>query len=148
MLKLNIGCGRDYKEGWWNSDISELAKKDAQHDIRKDVLPFETGSVAEIYISGVLEQILENEHLIHAMNECHRVLQDGGVMEVVVPNAKFAIAHQDPMDIRKFTHETFSYFQTGTRQHDLYGKVYGFQGWSKIRIHENERHIMIIEMKK
>jgi hypothetical protein len=146
--KLNIGCGQDYKEGWWNCDISKVVKTDAVLDIRKDRLPFDEGSVGEIYISGVLEQILTNEDLIHAMNECHRVLKIGGIMEVVVPNARFAIAHQDPMDVRKFTADTFSYFQTGARQFDLYGKVYGFKGWSKIRIHENERHIMIIEMKK
>lgn len=147
MNKLNIGCGRDYKEGWWNSDIGDT-KCDAKHDIRTDVLPFKDGEVERIYISGVLEQILENEHFIHAMNECHRVLKNGGVMEVVVPNARFAIAHQDPMDVRKFTKETFNYFLAGHRAHTLYGSIYGFAGWSRITIDENERHIFVIEFIK
>lgn len=147
-VKLNIGCGRDYREGWINTDISKDTKADLYFDIRKDVFPFDAGNASEIYISGVLEQIGENEHLIHAMNECHRVLKQGGVMNVVVPNARFAIAHQDPMDVRKFTKETFSYFEKGARQHDLYGAVYGFKPWSKIRIEENARHILIIQMTK
>ncbi len=146
--KLNIGCGRDYREGWWNCDISTNVKADAYVDIRKDILPFKNDSVKEIYISGVLEQILQNEHLIHTLNECHRVLVPGGVMEVVVPNARFSIAHQDPMDVRKFTAPTFNYFLIGDRHFDLYGKVYGFKGWSRIGVHENDRHIMIVEMKK
>lgn len=152
--RLNIGCGRDYREGWINYDISSECNPDMVLDIRlhqlydldKKLIPKDT--VDEIYISGVLEQIGENEHLIHAMNECHRVLKPGGKMIVVVPNAKYAIAHQDPMDVRKFTAETFPYFEKGTRHHDLYGSVYGFNGWSKIRIEENARHIFTVEFIK
>jgi SAM-dependent methyltransferase len=155
-MKINIGCGRDYKAGWLNTDISRDCKADAYFDIRKDIIvkgprvgdKVVDNSADYVYISGVLEQIGENEHLVHAMNECWRVLKDGGIMEVIVPNARFAIAHQDPMDVRKFTKETFLYFLGGSRQYKLYGSVYGFKPWSDISIEENERHIMIIKMKK
>jgi ubiquinone/menaquinone biosynthesis C-methylase UbiE len=155
-MKINIGCGRDYREGWLNTDVSYHTKADAHFDIGTDVISrsdrlgadIKDGEADLIYISGVLEQIGENKQLIHAMNECHRVLKPGGIMEVVVPNARYAIAHQDPMDIRKFTPETFNYFLKGTRQFDLYGSVYGFEGWSKIDIQENERHILVIKMTK
>ena len=69
-------------------------------------------------------------------------------MVVVVPNAKHAIAHQDPMDIRKFTIPTFSYFLKGDRHYELYGSVYGFEPWSRIDIQENERHILTVTMIK
>lgn len=162
-MRINIGCGRDYREGWINIDISRDVKADAYLDIRKDLLKSKDdlkdvlgvtistiwGEAAdEIYISGVLEQILENEHLIHALNECHRVLKNGGVMTVIVPNAKYSIAHQDPMDVRKFTKETFPYFMEGTKQYKLYGSVYGFKPWKSISIEENERHILIVTMVK
>lgn len=146
--RYNIGCGRDYKPGWTNIDISRECKADAYLDIRKETLPAKDGSAEEVYISGVLEQIGETEQLIFAMNECHRILKPGGKMTVIVPNARFAIAHQDPMDVRKFTRETFSYFEKGSRHHDLYGSIYGFLGWSKIRIEENDRHIFIVEFIK
>lgn len=148
MIKLNIGCGREYRRGWVNTDISRATKADAYFDVRSEPIPCDTGSASEILISGVLEQIGENEHLIHAMNECYRVLKPGGIMTVIVPNARFAIAHQDPMDVRKFTKETFAYFEKGTRHHDLYGSVYGFAGWSSIHIEENERHILTVTMIK
>lgn len=153
-MKLNIGCGRDYKPGWVNTDISKEVKADAYFDIRKDPIGdsknkyFNDESVSEIYISGVLEQIGENEHLIHAMNECWRVLKKGMFMTVIVPNARYAIAHQDPMDVRKFTPETFNYFLARHRHYELYGSVYGFKPWQSIDIQENERHIMIIRMMK
>lgn len=155
-LKLNIGCGRDYREGWVNIDISYKVKAEAYLDIGKHELclrsdtpeRIESKTVDEIYISGVLEQIGPNEELIHAMNECHRVLKEGGKMVVVVPNAKYAIAHRDPMDIRKFTVETFSYFHKTAKEWELYGSVYGFKGWSHIRIMQNERKILTVTFTK
>lgn len=147
-MKLNIGCGRDYKPGWINIDISHAVKAEIYLDIRRYVLPAKDGKVSDIYISGVLEQIGSNDEFIHVLKECHRVLQDGGSMVVVVPNARYAIAHRDPMDIRKFTPETFSYFQNKAQEHDLYGSVYGFPAWSDIRIEENARHILTVTMTK
>jgi len=155
-MKINIGCGRDYREGWLNTDISRECKADSYFDIRKDFITKgprvgdkDVDNFADyVYISGVLEQIGENDQLIHAMNECWRVLKEGGIMEVIVPNARFAIAHQDPMDVRKFTKETFLYFLKNDRHYKLYGSVYGFKPWSDISIQENERHILIIKMKK
>lgn len=155
MLKLNIGCGRDYRKGWINIDISEEVETDARLDIRMDMLcadgndvPIEDVEVDLIYISGVLEQIADNEHLIHALNECWRVLKVGGEMTIVVPNATYAIAHRDPMDIRKFTPATFEYFLGDTQEYHLYGSVYGFKPWKMVSLEENARHIMTICLKK
>lgn len=165
-MKLNIGCGRDYREGWFNIDISPDVRADMRLDIRTQPLIkggtvgydgedpvmrpilIEDGSASEIYISGVLEQIGDNDQFIFAMNECWRVLKIGGVMTVVVPNAKYAIAHQDPMDVRKFTPATFEYFIAGNRHHELYGSVYGFMPWSHIEGKENARGILTMSMTK
>ena len=145
---MNVGCGRDYKHGWINIDISPHVSTDFLMDIRKDLLPAKDRTVDEIYISGVLEQIGSNDELLHAINECYRVLKDGGRMIVIVPNARYAIAHRDPMDVRKFTPETFAYFERSSQEYRLYGSVYGFPGWSQISIAENERHIMTISLIK
>jgi len=148
MIKINIGCGRDYREGWLNTDISKEVKADVYLDIRKDKLPFKNGEVEEIYISGVLEQILKNEDLIFAMNECHRVLKSGGIINIVVPNGGFKISVRDPMDCRKFIPETFQYFHYESRYYKLYGSVYGFFAWDVLLINTNSNKIMEIKMKK
>lgn len=148
MNKLNIGCGRDYRQGWENVDISKAVKAEAYLDIRKDQLPYMDESASQVYISGVLEQIGDNDQFLHAMNECHRVLTVGGQMTVVVPNARYAIASRDPMDIRKFTRETFAYFDSNSQEYSLYGSVYGFCPWSIEEIQENERHIFTVRLSK
>lgn len=152
MKKLNIGCGRDYREGWENWDISNDVKAERHFDIRIQPWPCADDSVDEIYISGVLEQIGDNDKFIHVMNECHRVLKKStdknhpAVMLVVVPNAKFSIAHRDPMDVRKFTADTFAYFSYKEDEYRLYGSVYGFKPWEIADVHENIRHIFTIRM--
>lgn len=147
-MKINLGCGRDYKDGWINTDVSRETKADYYFDVSKDVFPFEDNSADEIYCSGVLEQILENQGLIHAMNECHRVLKTGGKFTVIVPNAKYAIASQDPMDVRKFTIPTFNYFIKDDRHYKLYGSVYGFKAWEMESMTENERGILTVNLIK
>jgi len=147
-MKLNIGCGRDYREGWVNTDISHEVRADHYFDIRTQNFPFKDELAEVVYISGVLEQIGDNDQLIHAMNECWRVLKPGGQMIVVVPNAKYAIAHRDPMDVRKFTWDTFRYFIEGTQEYKHYGSVYGFKPWREFAIEENVRHIMTVTIIK
>ncbi len=148
MLKINIGCGRDYRKGWYNTDISTEVKCEQRMDIGYECVSLEAEVADEVYISGVLEQIGPNTQLIHAMNECWRLLIPGGMLVIVVPNAKYAIAHRDPMDIRKFTPDTFRYFLNGTQEYRDYGSVYGFQPWSSLDIQENARHILTVTMIK
>lgn len=147
-MKINIGCGRDYREGWFNTDVSLEVKADAYFDIGKESLVMEDSQAELVYISGVLEQIGPNEELKHALNECWRMLKPGGQIVIVVPNAKHAIAHRDPMDIRKFTPATFNYFIEGMQEYRDYGSVYGFKPWRTLDIQENERHILTITMTK
>lgn len=148
MKKINIGCGNDYKEGWLNTDISRAVRTDALNDIGKDFLPVTDRSAEEVYCSGVLEQIQSNNELVHAMNEMWRVLQYDGKLEVVVPNAEHSIAFQDPMDVRKFTPQTFDYFKEGTPEYKNYGRVYGFKPWKDIQIKENTKNILIVTLTK
>lgn len=145
---VNIGCGMDYRAGWLNTDISATAKCDVVHDIRTERLPVEDGEVDVVYASGVLEQILLNEHLLFAFNEVWRVLKPGGKFNIVVPNAEHSIAFQDPWDVRKFVPKTFQYFLNGSREYKLYGSIYGFKPFNAVVIEENERHILVVTLVK
>lgn len=147
-MKLNIGCGRDYRQGWINIDISKDVEAEFHTDIRISALPVDDEKAELVYISGVLEQIGSNDELIFVMNQCWRVLKPGGQIVIVVPNAKHAIAHRDPMDIRKFTIPTFNYFIDGMQEYRDYGSVYGFKPWRTLDIQENERHILTVTMSK
>jgi ubiquinone/menaquinone biosynthesis C-methylase UbiE len=147
-MKLNIGCGRDYREGWQNIDISKEVKAEHYLDIREDMLPFKNDSCDEIHISGVLEQILLNEQLVFAMNECHRVLKGGSKMTVIVPNVKYSVAFQDPFDCRRFSETTWDYFDSRKKPFELYGSVYGFKGWTVLSAKTNGNGIQTVIMQK
>lgn len=147
-MKINIGCGRDYREGWFNTDMSPEVKCEQRMDIGQGALDVADNTAELVYISGVLEQIGENWQLIHALNECHRVLKPGGKIVIVVPNAKYAIAHRDPMDVRKFTPATFNYFIEHMQEYRDYGSVYGFKPWHDFEYEENQRHILTVTMRK
>lgn len=148
MRAINIGCGRDFREGWLNTDFSAEASPDIVHDIRYEKLPVEDGSADLVYASGVLEQILTNEDLLFAINEVWRVLRSGGEFQIVIPNAEHSIAFQDPFDVRKFVPKTFDYLVSNAREYFLYGKVYGFKPWKSVTIKENQRHILEVTLIK
>lgn len=132
MQKLNIGAGIKKMEGFINIDISPDAKPDLLLDI-EDGLPFEDNSTKETYAYNVLEQISSPKKLIFVLNELWRITSKDGFVMVRVPNANFITAWQDPMDCRRFTEETFTYFQgTNTRYHE-YGKLYGFKPWTVVK---------------
>ena len=148
MKKINLGCGMDYRDGWLNTDCSKTAKADVVHDIRYDKIPARDGEVDLVYASGVLEQVLESEDLKFAINEVWRVLRPSGEFQIVVPNAEYSIAFQDPYDVRKFVPKTFDYLVKGAREYLLYGQVYGFKPWSKVTVRENQRHILEVTLVK
>jgi len=147
-MKLNLGCGQDYKNGWINWDISKKVKADIYLDVRISQFPAPDNSFEEIYCSGMLEQILENEHFLHVMNECWRILKEKGIMTIIVPSSRYSIAFRDPFDCRHFTEETWNYLNKESDYYKKYGSIYGFKPWNLNLINTNEKGIMIIQLQK
>lgn len=147
-IKINIGCGRDYRDGWENIDISKEVKAEHYLDIRSKKLPFKNDTADEIYCSGVLEQILENEKFLFAINEMWRVLKVGGVLNIIVPNSKYSITFRDPFDCRHFLEETWNYLDKDHKHYQLYGSVYGFFGWKVKSVSTNQNGIMSVTLIK
>lgn len=86
-LKLNVGCGTDYKEGWVNIDNNSdnnIQRLDLNLDLRKP-LPFDNETVDFIFHEHFLEH-LDVEESRNVMAELMRVLKPGGVMRVAMPD--------------------------------------------------------------
>ena len=80
---LELGSGpKKGQNGWITID---LVGADLSHDLRNGI-PFLSNTVDRIYTSHMLEHIPYRELLIF-LNECYRVLKDGGELSVSVPNA-------------------------------------------------------------
>jgi SAM-dependent methyltransferase len=145
-MRLNLGCGQDYREGWVNLDCAAV-RCDVRADLRNG-LPFSTREFYAVYASGVLEQIGPNEQFVLALNECHRVLRNGGELTAIVPNAAHPIAFRDPFDCRQFTEESWQYFDLRSRFWQTYGQGYGFRPWMVRSVSTNGAGIMTAVMEK
>ena len=92
-LLLNIGAGESGKEGWINLDAFAGTKIDCLADARKR-LPFPSGSIKGIFSEHFFEHIDYTEEAPQFLRECYRVLQEGGVLRIIVPDAeKYLMAY-------------------------------------------------------
>ncbi len=83
-LKLNLGCGYDYRPGWINIDAVAKTHPDLVHDLNRP-LPFETGSVTKVVAQDILEHFTyEDVDLV--IGEIARVLRTRGQLHIRVPN--------------------------------------------------------------
>ncbi len=138
----------DYREGWDNWDVIPTVHADAHLDFSCDRFPADDEQYGEIYSNGVLEQILENQGLLHCMNECHRVLKPGGVFHIVVPDSRYPITFVDPHCCRHFIPETFRYFCRETKAYRRYGGMYGYLPWSSYTADTNHRGLLTVYLVK
>lgn len=137
---LNIGCGNDKMEGAVNADISDLCNPDVVCQLGTP-LPFENKEFDEVYAYNVLTQIETNVEFVTALQELHRITKR--VIHVRVPLATDICAFQDPMDCRRFTHESFTYMDSTHRRYTQYGKHYGFPPFTVKHIDSNGRQMLI-----
>lgn len=115
LLKLDLGCGQNKREGFTGVDIAKAPGVDVVHDLLKFPWPFAAGSVDDAHCSHFFEHI-PNRLRMPFMDELARVLIPGGRVTIICPNWTSVRAYQDP------THEwppigwqSFFYFNKGWR---------------------------------
>ena len=87
--KLQLGCGRNWLEGWLNSDSSPRTSDILQLDVTI-ALPFEDDTFDYIFSEHVIEHISYPEGA-YMLEECFRVLKPGGVLRVGTPDLAFLV---------------------------------------------------------
>ena len=107
-MKLHIGCGKRYLEGWINADIkSDVA--DIGFDAGK-VFPFDNGTCKFIYCEHFVEHLVPEKGLVF-FSECKRVLIQGGVLRISTPNLDYIadkyIHSTDRLAICNWTNSAF-----------------------------------------
>jgi predicted SAM-dependent methyltransferase len=101
-VKLNLGCGTDYKTGWINIDNNSdnnIEKLDLNWDLRNP-LPFDDNSVNFIFNEHFFEHLTVEEGQI-CMKDFMRVLRPGGVMRIAMPDLEGAVASYMDKNWRK-----------------------------------------------
>ncbi|MDD3437693.1 MAG: methyltransferase domain-containing protein [Candidatus Gastranaerophilales bacterium] len=86
-VKLHVGCGTQYKDGWINIDNNSdnnITKLDLNWDLRNP-LPIKEDCVDFIYNEHFLEHLTVLEGL-KALADFRRVLKPGGILRVSMPD--------------------------------------------------------------
>jgi len=115
--KVNLGCGKNYREGYLNCDVNPRVRADLYFDLEVFPYPLETSSATEIVMDNVLEHLGD---IPRVLSELHRILVPGGVLQITVPYAKSDWAYQDPTHKHYFTERSMDYF-TVDGPYDFYG---------------------------
>ena len=103
MNKLNLGSGKDYKEGFINIDNSKEVNPDLHYDLNKR-FPFKSNTIDLILCKAILEHI---DNPLKFMKDCHRVLKPNGKFIFRVPLANTLAASGDMQHKNFFTPNSF-----------------------------------------
>ncbi|UTA54189.1 class I SAM-dependent methyltransferase [Lysobacter soli] len=83
--KIEIGCGRAKRVGYFGIDISENSDADLVLDVEKQRLPFADNSISHVYSSHAFEHMTEFPHVFR---EIFRVCRPGAEVEIWTPYGK------------------------------------------------------------
>lgn len=119
MKMINVGCGNVFHSSWVNIDIVSRFPEVTEHDLTQG-LPFDDKSIDVCYSSHVLEHLRKNE-ADYFVSECKRVLKDGGVLRLVVPDLEAIcrnyLRYLDELVVANHDHE-FRYDYTILEMYD------------------------------
>ena len=106
-VKINLGCGDKYLQGYINCDVLTLVKADKYFDLNKFPYPFNKESIDEILLDNVLEHL---DDIPAVMRELHRIARSKCIIRIYVPYGKSDWAIQDPTHKHYFTERSMKYF--------------------------------------
>lgn len=106
-LRLNVGCGHIPVDGYVNVDRRELPHVDVVAEA--DHLPFEKGSVAELYSAHLVEHFPKEQLRRELLPYWKSLLKAGGTLRCVVPDAQAMLARygRGEMDFEVLREVTF-----------------------------------------
>ncbi len=82
--KLQIGCGTNLINGWFNTDLEPISNEVYYLDVL-ELFPFENSAFDYVYSEHMIEHITYPQCL-NMFNEVFRVLKPGGIFRVATPN--------------------------------------------------------------
>lgn len=83
-MKINLGCGRDYLEGYVNCEINKRYKADLYFDMESDKWPFKDSSVKVVKAYHIFEHL--STGYLHAWKEMYRVCKHNALIELAFPH--------------------------------------------------------------
>ena len=104
-MVLNLGCGDNLIQGAVNVDCFKGEGIDETVDLTQMPWKWKEESVDKIYLTHVLEHFANPKEILE---ECHRILKVGGLLEVVVPHSSCAMAVGCLGHYRTYSYDTLN----------------------------------------
>ncbi len=107
-MKIDLGCGRNKKEGFFGVDCQQLPGVDLVCDCNS-IIPISDNVADEVNAVNFLEHV-NNDKRIHIMNEVWRILKPGGYFYSYTPSSDGRGAFQDPTHYSFWNENSFLYY--------------------------------------
>jgi SAM-dependent methyltransferase len=129
--RLNVGCGRNIRDGWINLDSAALPGVDIVCDLeqlRAHPIDLPDDSVEFFLLSHVIEHVQDS---LGVMQELWRLARPGATAVIHVPHGGNDDAWEDPTHVRPYFVGSFGYFS----QPQYWRADYGYRGdWNVEKI--------------
>ncbi|MDF1799535.1 MAG: methyltransferase domain-containing protein [Planctomycetota bacterium] len=109
---LNFGSGSDVAPDEIGVDLLPLPGVGVVCDLDAYPLPFRTDSIDRVRSYHCFEHLSD---MVGLMEDLHRILKPGGILEVTVPHFGHIGYWRDPTHKRPFAYGTFDYFVRGRK---------------------------------
>lgn len=145
-VRLNLGAGKDVRDGFINVDIAALPGIDVVCDLNEGI-PFARNSVDEIVAINVLEHLPDT---LKTMEELWRISKDGSNVRLRVPYWNCSHAFRDPTHRAWFHEESFNFYDPETpegRRRDYYTvarfRMRRVDYWIAVSLRGRERYLLV-----
>jgi len=118
LIKLDLGCGPNPKEGFIGVDAIKFDKVDVVHDLRKAPWPWADNSVEESNCSHFLEHLTNLNgkwERVRFFNELYRITVPGGKCTLTLPHWSSQRYYGDPTHAEGFSEFGFYYLDKNWR---------------------------------
>jgi SAM-dependent methyltransferase len=127
--RLVLGCGARPLDGAVNHDRTKHSPRvDVAHDLNVYPWPWADGEFSTVFAIDVLEHLYD---LQRALEECHRITAEGGILILQAPAAGVTVSHRDPTHRWFLTRESMDYYIEGRAMCRDYG-FYSPMRWAEM----------------
>lgn len=118
-MKLDIGCGKNKRDGYIGMDSIYFPGVDIVHDARVTPWPIESDSVEHIHCSHFLEHLTnlgDKWERVRFFNEAYRVLKKGAEITIILPHWASNRYYGDPTHKEPWSEMAFNYLDRDWRK--------------------------------
>jgi predicted SAM-dependent methyltransferase len=111
QTKLNMGCGFNKLDGYWNVDVEKKCNPDEVINLEETPWPYDDNFFEQIHANNILEHLGHTPQIFtNVMKEMYRVSQHGAIWNIQVPHHRCDLYWDDYTHVRVLTPKTFKMF--------------------------------------